>query len=199
MFETSTLFIWLPIILVTITIHEFSHGIVADYLGDPTPRHSGRLTLNPLAHLDPIGFVLLILVHFGWAKPVPINPLRFSDPRRGMALVGLAGPFSNLVLAWLLSLLAKYLFPFFSVPSLLNDVMTHAIWLNLALAVFNFIPIPPLDGSRILAGILSPSGAAKLDEMERYGFVLVILLLFFPGTSHFIFGTVNFLFQVLMA
>lgn len=200
MFDLSSLLVWLPVILISITIHEFSHGLVADYLGDPTARYAGRLSLNPIAHLDPIGMLMLIVVHFGWAKPVPVNANNFKDPQKGMALVGLAGPFSNLLLAWGLAMFSRYLLPVLpEAPLWVYQMIGHAIWLNIALAVFNFIPIPPLDGSRILSGVLSPMASARLAQLEQYGFLFIIMLLFLPGTSDLIFGTVNFLFRLFLA
>src|SRR3989344_5157513 len=103
MFDVSFLILTLPVLLIVITVHEFSHALVADRLGDPTPRLAGRLTLNPVAHIDPIGLLMLILVRFGWAKPVPINPYNFKNPRQGSLLVSLAGPGSNFILAWIIA------------------------------------------------------------------------------------------------
>lgn len=195
--DPSFLIYWIPLIIISLTIHEFSHAWVADLLGDPTPRYSGRLTLNPIPHIDPIGFIMLIVARFGWAKPVPINPHNFHDPKSGTLWVGLAGPLSNLTFAWALSVVYKYLLPSF-VPPMAVEILLSAIWLNLALAVFNLIPIPPLDGSRILAGILPPDQEYILHNLEQYGFIILIAFLFFPGTHTFIYTAVNYLYQLLV-
>jgi len=148
MFDPTFLLVSLPILLITISIHEYSHAKVADILGDPTPRLAGRLTLNPISHIDPFGLLALVLVRFGWAKPVPVNPYNFKNPRGGELLVSLAGPLSNFLLAWVLAIIYK------NVPLPNNDflsmIISYTIWINLSLAVFNLIPIPPLDGSHIL-------------------------------------------------
>jgi Zn-dependent protease len=196
MFNPFFLIFSLPIILIAITIHEFAHGYVADALGDPTPRASGRLSLNPLAHLDPIGFFMLILVRFGWAKPVPINPRYFENPRQGMALVGLAGPAANFFFAWTLSII---FFKLLVIPfGIFYEIIDYAIWLNLALGVFNLIPIPPLDGSRILAGILPEEQSEALANLEPYGFAILIFILFFPQTNRLIIFGVNFLYNLII-
>ena len=166
--DPSFLLYWVPLIIISLTIHEFSHAWVADYLGDSTPRYSGRLTLNPIPHIDPIGFLMLIIARFGWAKPVPINPHNFSDPKAGTLWVGLAGPISNLMLAWVLSVIYRY-FPFpGGVPNWIIQFILSGIWLNIALAVFNLIPVPPLDGSRILAGLLPPEQEHIFANFEQY-------------------------------
>jgi Zn-dependent protease len=152
-------------LLIAITIHEFCHALAADKLGDPTPRAYGRLTLNPLAHLDPLGTLMMFLVHFGWGKPVPIDPYNFSHPRRDETIVALAGPLSNFLLAILFSRFSGTL-PF---------ILTYT---NLYLGIFNLFPIPPLDGSKILLNILPIDTAVKIESaFERYGFILIALLI----------------------
>ncbi len=164
-----------PALLIAVTVHEYSHGKVADLLGDPTPCHSGRLSLNPLSHLDFLGSLMIFLVHIGWAKPVPINPNYFKDPNRGMMYVGLAGPLSNLVMAFLAA------FPLrvgLVVPhSLLYFVFLYIIKINIALGVFNLTPIPPLDGSRVVSAFLPPRARMAYYSLERYGILILILLL----------------------
>jgi Zn-dependent protease len=178
-----------PPILFALTIHEFAHGYVALSLGDPTAKDLGRLTLNPLKHLDPIGTIVFFIFNFGWAKPVPVNSNYFKDPRKGMLWVALAGPVTNLVVAIISVLLAKLIIvveSFFTAAiflAILNPVkimLVYSVLLNLILCVFNFIPIPPLDGSRVLAGILPPDLARSYESMERYGFIILVLLMFTP-------------------
>jgi Zn-dependent protease len=170
----------LPVILITIMIHEVSHGFVADKLGDPTPRRYGRLTLNPFSHLDIIGtLVLIITQRFGWAKPVPVNPYNFENPRRDMALVACAGPVSNFVFAYFLGFFLRN--GFISQYSLTGIILVIAIQLNLGLAIFNLIPIPPLDGSRIIMGLLPEESAYKYAQFEQYGFVILLLILIMGG------------------
>lgn len=167
--------IFVVALLVAITIHEFSHAWMADKLGDPTARINKRLTLNPLAHLDPIGALALFFTGFGWGKPVPIDPYNLRSPKRDTALISLAGPASNLILASLLSLTFKI----FSFSQFSFLVLISIITLNVALAVFNLLPIPPLDGSKILMGLLPHDLAFKFEEnLSQYGLILLIFVLF---------------------
>ncbi len=171
-----------PPFLAGLTFHELAHGMVADRLGDPTPRAAGRLTLNPLKHLDPLGVVFFFLVKIGWAKPVQVNPGYFRNPERDMMLVALAGPAANLVLAVLSALLLRglLLLPLPAAMELVLLMLAASVWINVMLAVFNLLPVPPLDGSRILRGVL-PRGLRPLfDGLERWGFLL-LLLLFYTG------------------
>jgi Zn-dependent protease len=194
MFDLSFLIISLPILLVTITIHEFAHAFMADRLGDPTPRLAGRLTLNPISHIDPIGLLMLIIVRFGWAKPVPINPYNFSDPRRGSLLVSLAGPLSNFLFAWVLAAIFRNL-PF-AYGDIVGAIVSYTIWINLALAVFNLIPIPPLDGSHILEYFLPAHQYETMYRLQQYGFLILILIVFFG--SPILFAVVEFLYRLLI-
>lgn len=178
------LVVYLAVIVLAITLHEFAHAWTADRLGDPTPRYQGRLSLNPLAHLDPVGGLMLLLFGFGWARPVPINPWYFKDGRRGMLLVALAGPLANVTLAWVANLLLNMLLSapgggsaFAVLASPLGRLLRLSVTLNLWLAAFNLIPIPPLDGSRILAGLVSQSQAAALARLEAYGPLFLVLLI----------------------
>lgn len=187
------LIITLPIILVAITVHEFSHAKVADMLGDPTPRQAGRLTLNPISHIDPIGFIMLILVRFGWAKPVPINPYNFKDPRKGSLYVSLAGPLSNFFFAWVLGIVFKSL-PGFS--PIVGSIFFYAIWINLALGVFNLIPIPPLDGSKVLEALLPYEHLQGYYRLQQYSLFIFIAIIMFG--SPILIGLVNFLYQLIV-
>ena len=175
----------LPAIVLGLTFHEYAHGLAAYKLGDNTARSQGRLTINPAAHVDPVGLILLFLAGFGWSKPVPINPLNFKgDMRRGVLLVSLAGPATNLLLAIAAAIiwgaLAGLKLPYF------NDIMMYMIQINVVLAIFNLIPVPPLDGSKILAGIL-PGRQEWLYKMEAYGMIILIVLIF-TGAISFIFN-----------
>lgn len=166
-----------------LTIHEFSHGWVAWKLGDPTAKNAGRLTLNPLVHIDPIGTIflplMLIMTHspfiFGWAKPVPVDFHNLRNPKRDMVWVGLAGPMANITLAIILSFFLKILVLTGGNP--LSTILSYAIMINLLLAVFNALPIPPLDGSRVLIGLLPRELAMRYARIEPYGFIIIIGLL----------------------
>ncbi len=184
----SEIIIIAPPLLLALTIHEFAHGWVAYRLGDPTAKLAGRLTLNPLRHLDPIGTIAFFLIKIGWAKPVPVNAAYFKNPRKDMLWVALAGPMTNLAMAvisavatkvvWLLMeiLPASPVVNALFVP--LNAMLIASVWINLVLCIFNFLPIPPLDGSRILSGILPPDLARSFAGVERYGFILILVLAF---------------------
>jgi len=173
----------LAIFLFAIIIHEISHGWVAYKLGDPTAKYEGRLTLNPMAHIDPFGMILLPLiltmmgspVIFGWAKPVPVNFWNLKNPRRDMIWVGLAGPLANIILAFVLSLFLKINI---NLPALIFNILIAGIYVNLVLAVFNLIPIPPLDGSRVVVGLLPRELAVRYIRLERFGIPLIFLLMF---------------------
>jgi Zn-dependent protease len=202
LFDINQLILWLPAVLIALTFHEYAHGMVADWLGDPTPRYQGRLTLNPLVHLDPLGFILLLLVHFGWAKPVQVNPLNFRGDRyRGMVLVGLAGPAMNLVVAFTATLIATLAIPAGS-SGYLPEIMSGIIFIDIYLAVFNLIPIPPLDGSQVLAGLLRNS--ELVYTLQRYGYIILIVLIFtgiigivLGPVSGFIYGLFNVICQAI--
>jgi Zn-dependent protease len=200
LFDINQLILWLPAVLIALTFHEYAHGLVADWLGDPTPRHQGRLSLNPLVHLDPLGFILLLLVHFGWAKPVQVNPLNFRGDRyRGMVLVGLAGPAMNLLVAFTATLITTLAIPAGS-GGYLPEIMIGIIFIDIYLAVFNLIPIPPLDGSQVLAGLLRNS--ELVYTLQRYGYIVLIVLIFtgivgivLGPVSGFIYGLFNVICQ----
>ena len=191
------LFFSLIILFFSIVFHECAHGLMAERHGDPTARDAGRITLNPIPHLDPIGSILLPgimilmslagapLLIFGWAKPVPINPYNLNDPKRDMMWIGLAGPATNLGIAIFLSLIFRLLV---RSPSLAATLLFYGVTINLILAFFNLIPIPPLDGSRILTGLLPEKYTYKLSRIEPFGFIILIILL--------VSGVLNFFFTL---
>lgn len=200
------------ILIFSIIFHEVAHGFIADRLGDPTARLSGRLTLNPIPHIDPVMSLILPLilvitgspVVFGAAKPVPIDPFNFRDKRKDMGLVGLAGPLSNIALAILATILAKVVIVLYlplSLQFLLYSLFQLTVFYNLLLAAFNLLPIPPLDGSRILAAILPESKVHVLDFLEPYGLLILYFLLIFPiagfSLGNIVFNLVSFWMRLL--
>ncbi|MBI3989245.1 MAG: site-2 protease family protein [candidate division NC10 bacterium] len=173
----AELTIILPPILLALTIHECAHGLIADRLGDPTARLMGRLTLNPLPHLDPIGTLALIFFHFGWAKPVPVNASNFRNPLRDMMWVAVAGPGANLLLAAVSAFVLRLLVGM-DLPIYFYKMLYWSVYINVILAIFNVVPIPPLDGSRVLVGLLPPKQALSYGRMEPYGFIILIVLIY---------------------
>jgi Zn-dependent protease len=174
-----------PPILLALTFHEFAHAYVAYRHGDDTAKRSGRLTMNPLAHLDPMGTIMIFLVHFGWAKPVPVNPYNLRNPKRDMMWISAAGPLSNMLLAFISGLLLRLISTAGMMPerhSITGIFVIMVVWslqINLALAIFNILPIAPLDGSKILFGLLPARFAKHIYLLERYGpFVLMGLIAF---------------------
>jgi|SRR3989344_1502155 len=193
--------IWAAALVSAVTVHEFAHAWTAVRLGDPTPKLQGRLTLNPLAHLDPLGTLMLLLVRFGWGKPVVFDPYNLKNPRRDAAVISLAGPAANLLLASILSVLLRIATSPFSAQYLLAGLIPPFIMLNVVLAIFNLIPVHPLDGGKILVGLLPHRDATKVDLfMSKYG-IFILILLVFPifGTS-FVFSiispVINFLLKI---
>lgn len=182
-----------------ISIHEFSHALAADRLGDPTPRLQGRLTLNPLAHLDPIGTLMLILFRFGWGKPVQFDQFNLRNPRRDTMLISIAGPASNLLTAVLAAILLRFL------PSNLLTILTIQpfIIISVVLAVFNFVPIHPLDGGKILSGILPLSLAKEWEQIQAQFGTLLLIMMVLPwgGTAPIFYLTgpvIQFILQLLL-
>ena len=183
MFGLTDILINVPIALIAIIGHELAHAWVSTKLGDPTPRYEGRLTLNPLAHLDPIGALLMILTGFGWAKPVGVNPMYYRDRKKGMALVALAGPVSNFLMAFVGILVAVILMIVGEKLGWSGKVLSTIIYIaelfcfrNLCLMVFNLIPIPPLDGSKILGMFLPNRTYYNILQYERYAIYLIMFL-----------------------
>ena len=171
----------LPVILFAITVHEYAHGRVAYLFGDPTAKMMGRLTFNPFSHLDPMGAICFLLVGFGWAKPVPIDPRYFKNPRRDQVLVSLAGPLSNIATAVVCGIILRYLF--WQNQQFLM-VFSQMVVLNLAFALFNLLPIPPLDGSHVVEGVLPLKQAYQYKRWSRYGPMVLLGILLFDNLTH---------------
>ena len=177
--------IYLVAILVAISVHEFAHAWAADYLGDPTPRLQGRLKLDQRVHIDNFGLLFLLLFGFGWGKPVEFDPYNLKDPRRDAALISIAGPSSNFILAIILSIILK-LFILLQLNFLIiigSFIFIPMIKLNIILGVFNLLPIHPMDGFKIVAGILPEEKAREWNQLQRYGMIFLILLIFPIGGS----------------
>ena len=163
-----------PPILLALSFHEYAHGWMAYRLGDPTAKDEGRLTMNPLAHLDPLGTMMIIIVHFGWAKPVPVNPMNLRDPKKDMLWIALAGPVSNVIMAAGLGLILRIMIGMGmrvdgSFLGYFQYMLYFAVMINLVLAIFNMIPIPPLDGSRILFGLLPTEYEESYLRFQQIG------------------------------
>ena len=174
-----------PPFLLAITFHEYCHGYVAWSLGDPTAHNEGRLTMNPLKHIDPIGLLAVFIIKIGWAKPVPVNASYFKNPLKGMLWVSLAGPGANFLLAIASALLIKLMVATASfwpgaILRPLYQMASYSVWINLILAFFNLLPIPPLDGSRIITSLASAKTALFFHRMEPYS-IFIILALFWLG------------------
>jgi len=199
--------------LVAITVHEFAHALAADRLGDPTPRLMGRLTLNPLKHLDVIGTIMIVIAHFGWGKPVVFDPYNLRNPRRDSAIISIAGPVSNLIVAIICAICVHLLFTF-RLPLLSNSVigvivlllgtlLQSILVLNVMLGVFNLVPVHPLDGFKIVEGILPETYARQWKELEGYGILFLLFLIFpifssTPPISYVISPVINFITGILL-
>jgi len=201
--EPELLLIIVVAFVVAITIHEFSHALVATWLGDDLPRLQGRVSLNPLRHLDPLGTLMIAIASFGWGRPVLVNPYRLRfGLHRGMALVALAGPVSNLLLAVVLTPLVRQLVESADANPLAVQGVFLILQLNVFLAVFNLIPIPPLDGFSVVVGLAPTAMADRLNELRRYGPVALLavflLISVFPAASGIIARPANFLTGLLL-
>ncbi len=187
----------LPGVLLAITLHEFAHGYTAFLLGDPTAKERGRLSLNPIAHIDPFGFIMLLVAGFGWAKPVPINPNYFKNRKMGTFLVSIAGPLTNVVLAIILTIILGFNIKFFE-HELISKMLFYGIMINLVLAVFNLFPIPPLDGSKIVLTVLPKQMEYRYYQYQKYSYALLMILVFFRVVDKVLFPVVNFLMDILL-
>jgi Zn-dependent protease len=202
--------LFIAILIPSVILHEVAHGFVAHRLGDPTARDAGRLTLNPVKHIDPFGSLLLPALLalarqnvFGWAKPVPINPGRFQHPVGGMAITALAGPATNLLIAFAVGRLGPFIEVdgrvFRTTEGLMTDVLIGVLVVNAALAVFNMLPIPPLDGSRLLPLVLGPRGREVYYRISQYGFLVLILLLFvFEDSLSFVGSAIQWIIRLVI-
>ncbi len=170
----------IAVILISLTVHEYSHGRVAYMLGDDTAKNQGRLTLNPLKHLDPIGTLFFYFMHFGWAKPVPVDPRNLKDPHRDMLFIAAAGPASNLVLALLAGFFLRFMGPLAQMEPMtfyIFGFLSIAVYCNVALAIFNMLPVFPLDGASVLKGLMPREVALKLSQLDKY-FGIILLAVF---------------------
>lgn len=186
-----------PGFLLAITVHEYTHGYVAFRLGDPTAKLAGRLTFNPISHLDPIGTIVLVLTGMiGWAKPVPVDPRYLKNPRQDMLWISLGGPAANMVAAVVLAVLFHVVLLVFAGGAMsqtsayfvepIVKILISAVQINVVLAIFNLIPVPPLDGSSILAGLLPRDLAYQYEKLQPYGFIILLLLIFTRAVNYII-------------
>jgi Zn-dependent protease len=184
----------LPALVLSLSIHEYAHAWVAYKLGDISQKIRGRLTLNPLAHIDPIGFIAIVLVGVGWGKPVTVDDRNFKDSRKGMMLTSLAGPASNLLLAILVTIILKLLMVFGVMNNIINsntgniilNMLLYVIQFNIVFGIFNLIPLPPLDGSKVLAYFLPQRARGFMYTLERYSFIIIMIIYFTNLTSYII-------------
>ncbi|AKL95328.1 Zn-dependent protease [Clostridium aceticum] len=195
--DITAILLTLPGILVALTVHEFSHAYSAYLLGDDTAKQYGRLTLNPLSHIDLMGFIMLVIFRFGWAKPVPINPNNFSSRKLGYFLVSIAGPLSNILLA-ILSTLCFALALRLQLGEFVYTMLYSSIFINLVLAIFNLFPIPPLDGSKILLSVLPSSFEKTYYKLQKYTYILLFLLVYLRVINRVLFPMVYYALNVLL-
>lgn len=181
----------LPWILLGLVYHEYCHAWAANRLGDPTPKQEGRLSLNPLVHIDFVGLLALVLLRVGWAKPVQISPRYYKDPMKGMLQVSLAGPTGNFILAILFAIIIRTLI-FINMDSRIISYVFRGLWYTIMLGFFNLIPIPPLDGSKVLRYFIRGSAAYYFDRLENFGVLILLILLIFDEFRIVLFTLVNF-------
>jgi Zn-dependent protease len=193
------LLLQLPALLIAVTVHELAHALVADRLGDPTARRLGRITLNPLPHIDPMGAICLVLAGFGWAKPVPVDARNFKHPVRDMFWVAVAGPVTNFVAAFGALVLYLWLSLTGAVPGPILIALRAVFVLNLTLGIFNLIPIPPLDGGHFLPYLLPRAAAGLLQGLERYGMLILLVLVFTGATSRIVTPVTKWVAQIMYA
>jgi Zn-dependent protease len=205
--DIKELIYFIPAILIAVSLHEFAHGYVSYRLGDPTPKATGRLSLNPLTHLDPVGTLCLLFFHFGWAKPVQVNPYYYKDKRKGMALVGLAGPMMNFLIALICAFAMEIILKMTGgysgdITVFIFKLFQYTYTISIGLGVFNLIPFPPLDGSKIVGALLPEEKYFKYMQYERYGQLILFGLLMtnlldrpldiaIKGMNNIIWGIVN--------
>ena len=182
-------FLVVAALIVSISIHEYAHAKVADLLGDDTARLLGRVTLDPRSHLDPVGSILLLLAGFGWGKPVPFNPINLKNPKRDEAIIAFAGPLSNFILAGILAILIRFV----GVGSIIGSFLYFTVFYNIVLGTFNLIPVHPLDGFKIVAGLLPPSLHIQWMQMSQYGIFILLILLVTDATNVVITPIINIL------
>lgn len=180
-------------VLVAIIPHEMAHGYAAYLCGDETAKNDGRLSLNPLHHLDPIGTICLIFFKFGWAKPVMINPNNFRDRKKGTFFVSIAGVLTNFILAIIAVIIMKYI----RLSDFVFELFMNIFWFNIVLGVFNLIPIPPLDGSKLLFSFLPPKYEYYLIKYEKYGYILLLLLIMTDNLDKILIPMVNFMINLI--
>ena len=179
--KTQLMILMTPVILFSLTVHEYSHGRMALRLGDDTAQRLGRLSFNPLRHLDILGVLFFYFVGFGWAKPVPVDPRNFEHPRRDMMYVAIAGPLSNIALAVCCSFFIRLISPEFSY---LFVILAYGIWINVALAIFNMLPMYPLDGASVLKGMVSQKIAERMTNLDRFGAFLILGVFLLDHFAH---------------
>jgi len=191
MFNFTSIILSAPAILFCLTIHEYAHGLVALRLGDPTAKYAGRLTLNPFKHLDLIGTISLFLFRFGWAKPVPVNPSYFKNQKQGMMITSLAGPAANIIAAIGFGLILRLTDMVVTTTNFAIIILEMFVFFNLILGIFNLIPIPPLDGSKIIYYLLPQTMAYQYAQLERYGIFILFGIIILGQISGFsIFGMI---------